>query len=45
MGFEYRQRPDGSVAVDRSHYAEVMGGKWSKKPRKAPVKPFGINWD
>jgi hypothetical protein len=41
MGIEHRQRPDGSVAVDRSHYEEVMCGKKHRKP----VKRFEINWE
>jgi Domain of unknown function (DUF4224) len=44
MGIEHRLRPDGSVAVDRSHYESVMGGKSTMKPQR-PVKPFGINWE
>jgi hypothetical protein len=41
MGLEHRRRPDGSVAVDRSHYERIMGGKWTKKPQKR----FTIDWE
>jgi hypothetical protein len=41
MGIEHRPRPDGSVAVDRSHYEEVMCGR---RTRKTTPKRFEINW-
>ena len=41
MGIEHRSRPDGSLAVLRSHAEEVIGGASgaSKKP-----KEFKPNW-
>lgn len=41
MGIEHRARPDGSLAVLRSHAEEVMsGGKHSRRKKPEPE----INW-
>lgn len=41
MGIEHRARPDGSLAVLRSHVEEVMGGgKHSRRKKPEPE----INW-
>lgn len=38
MGIEHRVRPDGSVAVLRTHVHEVFGGSGAAQPAKA-VEP------
>lgn len=43
MGIEHRRRPDGSVAVDRSHYASLLGIVANAKV--TPVKRAEINWE
>lgn len=40
MGIEHRQRPDGSLAVLRSHVEEVIGGRGEGKK----IKEFKPNW-
>jgi hypothetical protein len=34
MGFTFKRRPDGSVAVDRQHYNQLMGVKGAVTVRK-----------
>lgn len=43
MGIEHRVRPDGSVAVLRSHVDRVMGGVESKKESRAMASPCWEN--
>lgn len=40
MGIEHRARPDGSLALLRSHVEDVMGGGQSKPKKTEPE----INW-
>ena len=40
MGVEHKIRPDGSVAVLRSHVVKVFGGEESRRKKK-PIEP---NW-
>jgi hypothetical protein len=44
MGIEFKYRGDGSLAVDREHYEQIMGGGTPKRKR-APKPPPQINWD
>lgn len=45
MGIEHRTRPDGSIAVLRTHAEEVMsgGGKVARKKREPQINWSGIN--
>lgn len=43
MGIEHRVRPDGSVAVLRSHVDRVMGGSEPFKDKRATVSPCWEN--
>lgn len=39
MGIEHRVRPDGSVAVLRSHVEQIFGVAASKDRPKPPIEP------
>jgi sialic acid synthase SpsE len=41
MGIDHKKRPDGSLAVLRSHVDKLLGGETEKKPEKAREP----NWD
>jgi hypothetical protein len=41
MGIEHRLRPDGSVAVLRSHVESVLSGKSDKKTKTATEPNWG----
>jgi hypothetical protein len=41
MGIEHRARPDGTIAVLRSHVEQALGGAPAASRRKAPAEP---NW-
>jgi len=43
MGIEHRVRPDGSVAVLRSHVERIMGGNEPSKPVRAMITPSWEN--
>ena len=41
MGIEHRARPDGTVAVLRSHVEQALGGVAAAARKKTPPEP---NW-
>jgi hypothetical protein len=43
MGIEHRTRPDGSIAVLRSHVEQVMGGPTTKRKKDPEINWSGIN--
>lgn len=46
MGFSFKRRPDGSIALDRQHYSQLMGVRgqvtvsreWEPKVRESARK-------